>query len=171
MTNLNNKASWTEVNEMLSNKIDKEAVTNALHKKVNKNDLSVLEQDLTTKIQKTEESFKAKLDQILEAQEHLMQIVENETVIKEKDTPQIVDLQNQIYTKVDRREFDTYTKNIELSISRPLNKLREEFTGHLQAITSTIEHYKSNTGKYFMLIFRIWHRSYSSDVIDPNKSE
>lgn len=136
------------MNEMLSNKVDKETVTNALHKKVSKTDLSTLQQNLESKIQSVEDLFKSKLEQVLAAQEHVLKIIENENEICNKKldrhNPQLEDIRKRLDMKVDRREIDNFTKECIHNV----DKVRDEVDDIIANLAKSIEHHKTNTSKH-----------------------
>ena len=148
-TNLNNKASWTEVNESLEKKVDKETIANALLKKVNKTDMSVLEKGIDAKIEAIEQSFTSKIEKVLEAQEQVLKIVENENEIYTKKlnrkNPQLEDLRKRIDMKVDRREIDSFTQECINNVDR----IRDEVEEVIEKISAKLDNFKSLTGKGF----------------------
>lgn len=132
---------------MLSNKVDKETVTNALHKKVGKTELSTVQQELEAKITSVEELFKSKLEQVLSAQEHVLKIIENENEIYNKKldrhNPQLEDIRKRLDMKVDRREIDIFTKECINNVDR----IRDDIDEVIEKLVKNIEHHKNNTSK------------------------
>ena len=144
---MNSKASWTEVNEILSKKIDMETVTNALQKKVNVNDFSTFEAQMEEKIQKIENNFKSKLEEVIEAQEQVLKIVENENEIHHKKlnrkNPQLEEIRMKLDMKLDRREIDTFTQECVNNVDR----VRDEVEEIVKSLTEQLEDHKENNGK------------------------
>jgi len=133
---------------MLSNKADKESITNAMSKKVNKTELSTLEKEFTDKLEQVEDSFKSKLEQVLEAQEKFIKIVENESLFNSskvnRHNPQLEDLRKQINTKLDRREIETYNQEY----INDMERLKDEVEDMCHKVSADIECCRSNSGNF-----------------------
>ena len=136
---------------MISSKVDKETVTNALHKKVNKSDIAELQKEFDLKIKGAEDSFKSKVEQILKAQDQFMSLIESGEICKKhainRHNPQLEDIRKKLDMKIDRREMDTF--NQEWSIN--INKMKDDLQDVIHKLSSSIEVYKSNNGIYFII--------------------
>ncbi|CAI2384761.1 unnamed protein product [Moneuplotes crassus] len=145
LTNLNNKSNWTEVNEMLEKKVDKETIANALQKKINKTDFTVFQKEMDAKMERLEATFKTKLEQVIEAQEQVLKIVENENEIHHKklnrNNPQLEDLRKRIDMKADRREIDIFTQECMNNVDR----IKDEVEDIIQNLSTKLETHKSST--------------------------
>lgn len=121
---------------MLATKVDKETVTNALHKKAGKTDLQVLETDIQTKLQSLEDSFKKRFEQLLNAQDHILQIVENENAIHAKTSGRDNPYVDKIHKRIDNLGYECEYKidQIRQEVSEITNKQNQSF-GTLKANT------------------------------------
>lgn len=141
LTSLNSKASWTELNEMLSNKADKETVTNAMCKKVNKTDLSQIEQEINEKIDKMETSFKQKLEQVIEAQEKFIKIVENESIFNKSKLTRHNKCEEMI------RQLSLQHSQKESELYNSISSVKDDLSSKLNALSSSMSSSLTSFGK------------------------
>jgi hypothetical protein len=146
LMSLNSKASWTELNEMLSNKADKETVTNAMCKKVNKTDLSQIEQEIHEKIDKMETSFKQKLEQVIEAQEKFIKIVENESIFQKSKLARHNKCEEMI------RQLSLHQSQKESELNNSISAVKEDISSSIRALSSNVSSNMISFGKKFTLL-------------------
>ena len=119
-----------------------------MHKKANKTDMTLLEQDLASRIQSVEDSCKSKLEQILSTQDKFMQIVESGELFKSsklsRHSPQMEDLRKRLDLKLDRRELETYNQECITNIER----VKDEVDQVVQRLSNAFDLYKSSFGKF-----------------------
>lgn len=131
---------------MISSKIDRETVTNALHKKVSTADLAEVQKEIEQKITTAEEMFQGKVEQILTVQDQFMKLVESGDVCKKhtatRHNPQLEDIRKRIEMKVDRREIDVFTQECLLNIER----VKDEFAETIKKLSTTLDVYRTNSG-------------------------